>query len=691
MRIWSTAGRRGTWVLFLAVIFLSIHSGAYAAGMVFPPLPPAKPVLTDTVQSLEPETAIPLPVRKPVFSAPAVTVQPGPVQKSVFAAPDTLALLKFGVPPVPPSKPKFQLEALPLPPLLAAPSVDTTQPLVAADADLYKQIFAAQAAAHWDEADELMAGLRDGRLRGHVLYERFVHPTYKTSFNELAGWLDLYADQPGADRIYKLAQSRLPDDFIGTLRKPAKSGQVGGFVDLLSDQGRTYVSPRKRSAAQKKEVAALNRAIRDDVARSAPTRAFSRLQQGNSARILDTVEFDQLKAQIAASYMYEGNTAKALDLAQAAARRSGDAVPQAGWVGGLAAWREKKYGTAAKLFEIAANSLYASSWTNSAGAYWASRAHMRAGNVHDVSVWLERAASQPRTFYGLIATRALGLDFDFNWSMPELTKARMARLHKIPAARRAAALVAAEQYYLAEQELRQIDPGKDKELLESLLAYANHNGLPSYAMRLAEVTVNSDGGLYDAALYPFSPWNPRNGYKVDRALIYALIRQESRFNPMAESSSGAAGLMQLMPATASFVSGSGKYRDADGRHSLKDPQVNLDIGQRYVESLLDENHVRTELFSLVMAYNAGPGNLRKWKTTLAELSDDPLLFVESIPLGETRNFVERVMSNYWIYRLRMGQPTPSLDAVSEGRWAEYVRLDGGERHADAAPAIKRMN
>ncbi len=107
---------------------------------------------------------------------------------------------------------------------------------------------------------------------------------------------------------------------------------------------------------------------------------------------------------------------------------------------------------------------------NSAGAYWASRAHMRAGNVHDVSVWLERAASQPRTFYGLIATRALGLDFDFNWSMPELTKARMARLQKIPAARRAAALVAAGQYYLAEQELRQIDPGKDKELLEALVA-----------------------------------------------------------------------------------------------------------------------------------------------------------------------------------------------------------------------------
>ena len=61
---------------------------------------------------------------------------------------------------------------------------------------------------------------------------------------------------------------------------------------------------------------------------------------------------------------------------------------------------------------------------------------------------------------------------------------------------------------------------------------------------------------------------------------------------------------------------------------------------------------------------------------------DPLLFVESIPMRETRAFVERVMANYWIYRMRMDQPTPSLDAVVEGGWARYVSLDG-KRHASA--------
>jgi hypothetical protein len=55
--------------------------------------------------------------------------------------------------------------------------------------------------------------------------------------------------------------------------------------------------------------------------------------------------------------------------------------------------------------------------------------------------------------------------------------------------------------------------------------------------------------------------------------------------------------------------------------------------------------------------------------------EDPLLFVESIPVAQTRAYVERVLANYWIYRLRLGQKTPTLDAVAEGKWARYVSLD----------------
>lgn len=625
-----------------AAVLAQFHTADASSMSV--PLPPSKPLAIERAYVPAPESALPRPAAKPDFSRPNV-----------------LQLLQFGQPPRPKTKPVR----------------DTGQPLSSSDAALYKKIFAWQAQARWDKADELMNQLRDYRLRGHVLYQRYAHPTaYRASFGELANWLDLYADHPGADKIYRMAASRKPKDFSGTLRKPEHGGtRMGGFMDVLVDQGKPYISPRKRTSEQAKAVDALTRAIRSDSSRNAPERAYKRLKDDGAAKLLDTVEYDRLLAEVAAAHMYGGNPRKALELAAAAARRSGQAVPDAGWIGGLCAWREKNYKTAASLFELTGRSPYSSTWMQAAGAYWASRAHMRAGNMAGVNAWLERAATQPRTFYGLIATRALGWSFDFNWSMPQLTAAHLERLKKLPEGRRAMALVAAGQYHLAEEELGQINPAGKAELLEALLAYANRNALPSYAMRLAEAVPNQNGGLYDAALYPMSPWNPNGGYKVDRALIYALIRQESRFNPAAESSSGAAGLMQLMPATASFVAGSRKYIGAEGKHSLKDPQVNLDIGQRYVEKLLDEDPVGAELFSLVIAYNAGPGNLKKWKTELASIQDDPLLFIESIPMGETRNFVERVMSNYWIYRLRMEQPTPSLDAVAEGRWAEYARLD----------------
>jgi hypothetical protein len=90
---------------------------------------------------------------------------------------------------------------------------------------------------------------------------------------------------------------------------------------------------------------------------------------------------------------------------------------------------------------------------------------------------------------------------------------------------------------------------------------------------------------------------------------------------------------------------------------------------------MGDNVVRGNLFMLAAAYNGGPGNLNKWlrQTNYAE---DPLLFIESIPARETRLFIERVLSNFWIYRLRLGQEIPSLDAVAAGHWPYYSALDG---------------
>jgi len=101
----------------------------------------------------------------------------------------------------------------------------------------------------------------------------------------------------------------------------------------------------------------------------------------------------------------------------------------------------------------------------------------------------------------------------------------------------------------------------------------------------------------------------------------------------------------------------------------------LELGQKYLTYLLSNQLVKRDLFHLAVAYNAGPGNLRKWLRK-ANFGSDPLLFVESIPWRESRLFVERVLTNFWIYRERLRQDTPSLDAVATGHWPIYFNLDG---------------
>jgi soluble lytic murein transglycosylase-like protein len=607
----------------------------------------------------------PIPVRKPatitpVYSYPKSSAIPAPDKKPDFSRPDLTQLLSFGDAPKPRKKP--------MPTGRGAISPENVQ--------LYRNIFENQAIGRWTAANEAFEQLSDFRLRGHVLFQRYMHPVnYTASFDELLGWLDMYSDHPGATKIYKLALARMPRDFTGHVPRPkGKSTGVPIIMDVLYDKGQTYRSKQSRTQKQEEDIKALEKSIGNDLRRGGPTRAFKRLTEDERALNLDTVEYDQIQAQIANSYLLLGKIDKARELAMASARRSGPQAPTAGWIGGLAAWRLGKYQESADMFELCAISPYSSPWTISAASYWASRAHTRAGNVKKVSTWLRRAADHPRTFYGLIATRALGWDFDFNWDTPKFTQERKDLLLSLPEGYRAIALVEVGQYHLAEDELKRINPGSNEELQKALLAYASFAGLPSYSMRLASAFKHPSGDYYDAALYPMLPWRPQSGYKIDQALIHALIRQESKFNPRVESHSGATGLMQLMPATASFVTGSKKYRNAEGQHKLKDPQTNLDIGQRYIESLLYQDVINFDLFSLAVAYNAGPGNLKRWKTNMTYIRD-PLLFVESIPIAETRAFVEKVMANYWVYRIRLGQPTPSLDAVVEGDWARYVRMD----------------
>ena len=85
---------------------------------------------------------------------------------------------------------------------------------------------------------------------------------------------------------------------------------------------------------------------------------------------------------------------------------------------------------------------------------------------------------------------------------------------------------------------------------------------------------------------------------------------------------------------------------------------------------MKDARIKGDLFRMVAAWNGGPGNLNKW-TRKVKHDNDALLFIESIPSRETRIFVERVLTNYWIYQARFGNPTLSLDLVAAGKWPSY--------------------
>ena len=589
-------------------------------------------------------------------AARAEVLQPSDLQPRPGAGAQNTAALPAGIQPSPDGLPAV---------------------LLPADAQRYREIFVLQEKGRWKEADRRIAELRDRSLMGHVLAQRYLHPTaYRSRYKELKAWMESYADHPQAARIYKLALKRRPANY----RRPPPPVKPGNAVAGAGKRVSTeYVSPRKRSKATRRKVSRLLRQVRRNVLRQRFSITEDLLNQKSTQRLLDQVELDQARAQVAAGWFYYGKSQRAYAMASPAAQRSGQAAPMINWIAGLAAWRVGDLESAARYFEMLAWADRAPGWNIAAGAYWAARANLKLQRPDRISPLLQRAALFPHTFYGLLGRRALGMPIEFDFGSHRMEPQMTTLLKGNAVGSRALALMQVGQREAAERELVKAGAWGDPRLSQALLALAQHARMPSLAFRMgSRLARQSDDrmipGALDVALYPIPPWQPASGFQVDRALIYALMRQESGFNTRAKSPDGARGLMQLMPRTASYIARDRRYRGR-GRNELFEPSLNMDLGQRYIAYLLRHERVQGDLFRLTTAYNGGPGNLGKWQRRM-KAGDDPLLFIETLPSKETRLFIERVLTNLWIYRQRLGQPAPSLERLAGGDWPRYEALDG---------------
>ena len=150
------------------------------------------------------------------------------------------------------------------------------------------------------------------------------------------------------------------------------------------------------------------------------------------------------------------------------------------------------------------------------------------------------------------------------------------------------------------------------------------------------------------------------------AFTYALIRQESMFNPDATSSAGAQGLMQLMPHTAKAMAKKTGLRFREKK--LEEPDYNLRLGTVFVQSQLSSFNGSYVL--ALAGYNAGPSRVRDWMEQIGDPRDpriDPVDWIELVPVPETRNYIQRIIENLQVYRARLNGGRAQLQILKDLR------------------------
>ena len=578
---------------------------------------------------------------------------------SIAAPPALAAEDRFRVAAVPPGSGEISREA------------DLPRILTVGDIALYERIFTLQEDGELRTAAKLIKKLENPVLLGHVQAQKYLHPTaHRSSFDELKHWLEDYADHPQARRIYRLAMRRKP----ANARAPERPIAPLRAAESSEPPQRTgYVSPRKRSNATRRKLINLLVHIRKHIRRGQLTTALGHLDGPKLSRLADPIEIDIIRGEVAYAYFILGKDKTALALGSQSAKLSGDYASLGYWSAGLAAYRLGNFEAARRNFEGLSAASQGPAPLIAGGAYWAARLNLITRRPERVSRHLKIAADYPRSFYGLLANRALGQAVEFAWEPPTLTVRDIDTVMRIPEVVRAIALSEVGQIGFAEMEIRRLRPEANPALGKAVLALATRVGLPATQLRVANAIAAADGRRHDGGLYPLPVWTPDSGFMVDRALLFALMRQESAFNVRAKSTAGARGLMQLMPRTASFIARDNRIHRSR-REFLFQPEFNIELGQKYVLHLLADTSIGNDLMLTIAAYNGGPGNLRKWLRRTG-FNDDPLLFMEALPARETRKFIESVFTNLWIYRARLGQDAPSLDAMAGGRWPLYSPRD----------------
>ena len=532
------------------------------------------------------------------------------------------------------------------------------------DLQLYKNVAAYQKKYQWEKANLALSKVKNDILVGHFQYEMLMHPNkYRSSYNELSQWFKTNIDYPPVlrKRIYQLIKKRLPDKGkLKLYEKPLFNNYLRGYGE--DSYYSHYILPPKNinKKGLQYTVSTLINEKKDDKLINIVNQKYK-----NTSYVIYLIHNEIKKVY------FSGSIRESQRLYDFYIKYLNIINPNMLFRAGINSYRLGKFKKSRNYFNECNRLVQKDeNWLSAGCGYWGSLVESSKRKEREL---LKRASNFPRTLYGQLAIEKLNISDPFIWkNNTNDRKINFSDLNQSKLFKRAVALTEVGLYNHADIEIRNLYSKTNKEEIKNLFYASEKLALPAVLMRLGSKYRKKDFTLYMRGLYPTPDWKINDGFQIDKALLFALIRRESAFNFKAKSSKGARGLMQIMPRTASKINNDYRLRYSKA-YTLYSLQLNIDIGQKLLKRLINNSNSKNSILDALIAYNAGITRLKKWKKDISDI--EPIVFIESIPIKETRWFVKYILTDLWIYRDKLQQSKPSRQLLADGKLPTYKNLD----------------
>jgi len=531
------------------------------------------------------------------------------------------------------------------------------------DATIYKEIFRLQSGEKISAAMEIEKSLKDPILQCEILYQRYTSKTYRSKGKEIAAWMQKCYNKPGADRIAKIAHIKRIAVRSAKLPTPAVAlGEAGAKSESWT--AKTYYGSTDKNISKYKKA----------LSKGNTRNARQLLEDKKFQKSLLKSDYGRLAGRLAFIYYTNGE----FELAKKFGTLSAAEKSEYGlWTMGLILFKDGDFDNAESQFEEMSKLPQLNDARKIEASFWAGRSAEMAGNHGIAKKYWEIGAKRPQLFYGALSAAMLGETPEYEFFDKGISDDDLEQITDTGYGKTALALLQIGDKNRAEKYLTLLaTKNASDKLLHALYSLASSQKLPRMSMQMANLVRNRgimeiDQNVIFGAQYPLPDWEPMGGWSIDRALLFAITRQESGFKTSAQSCKGARGVMQMMPKTAKMVAKRNNFHISD--LDISKPEHNMFLGQQYIVDLLNLPVIDKNIIKMLGAYNSGEGSVMKFEKRFK--TDDPLLYIESFPYAETRNYIKRVIANLWLYRARLNQPLTSLEDLADGKWPMYSNED----------------